>query len=435
MNAQQAAEKVRSTLTGNGYQAFLVGGAVRDLIIGRPVKDFDITTDAVPEEIVKIFPKTIPVGAAFGVIVVVQDEIQIEVATFRADGDYTDGRRPDTVGYSKTAKEDVVRRDFTINGLLLTHPGRIAQFVEEDTVTDLIEEGAVVDYVGGLADLDRRVIRCIGNPEDRFTEDALRMLRAVRFAAQLGFEIEKNTEAAICKMAHTINKVSKERIAAELFRLVSAPFPVKGLVPLVTTGLATRVAPWLSARFAPSYFAHTLRRFATYPTTDPLKGMAMLLEDYDRTRDCDHFLHELKLSNEQIEIIEGALTPIGDLDCMNLSQLKKLARMPGIHIALDLFEQTCGIDGGTGNALDGTTQILSLQANANFAEAIAKLRGFTPEEIRPRPLATGDDLIAMGLKPGPVFTKLLGALEIEQLNETVKTREEALEFLTMKATA
>jgi poly(A) polymerase len=424
MTPLDAATSIINKLKSHGYEAYLVGGCVRDLLLQRKPKDFDVTTNAVPEEVQAIFEKTIPVGAAFGVVIVVEGDHQIEVATFRADGTYSDGRRPDSVAYSKSAKEDVIRRDFTINGLLCTGEFPFASKEFYDQVADgasIFTVGdktiGIRDHVGGKADLDRGVIRCIGNPEDRFAEDALRMLRAVRFAAQLGFEIEKNTEAAICKMANTISKISKERIAAELFKLVSAPFPVKGLVPLVTTGLANNVAYVLSYH---GNFAETLRQFAAFPTTDPLKGIAMLLDNTDREL-AYNFLLELKLSNEQIEIIEGGLKDIGDLDCMDLSQLKKLARRTGIQIALDLFEQTVALNGGG--------------MNPDFEEAIRKLRNFTPEEIQPKPLATGDDLIAMGCKPGPAFTKLLGALEIEQLNGTVTTHEQAVTFLTEQVEA
>lgn len=395
-----AAKTIMQTLKTNGYQAFLVGGCVRDLMLGREPKDYDVTTDATPEQVMATFPKTIPVGAAFGVVIVVEDGHQIEVATFRADGEYSDARRPDSVSYSKTAEEDVVRRDFTINGLLI---GDALAF--DATGGDM----GVVDYVGGLDDLKARVIRAIGDPVARFTEDALRMLRAVRFAAQLGFEIEETTLKAIEARAHTIHKVSRERIAAELFKLVTAPYPVKGLVPLVTTGLMNTIMP--------SFDIMTIRRFAKFQTTDPLKGMAMLLAGQDEEIAYEYLL-SLKLSVEQREVIHGALTGGGKmhvLDALTLAELKKLARKPGIQIALDLFEQDCAL----GNDI----------VTEGYEEAIRKLRTFTPEDIRPKPLVTGEDLIAMGLTPGPLFTKLLGKVEVEQLDGVLTTREEALTFV------
>jgi tRNA nucleotidyltransferase/poly(A) polymerase len=424
ITAQAAAEKVRRTLDQHNFQAFLVGGCVRDLLLGRKPKDFDITTNATPEEVMNLFPKTIPVGAAFGVIVVVEGGHQIEVATFRTDGTYSDARRPDSVSYSVDVREDVQRRDFTINGLLCVGAADTSTVAAYDaslkgasthiTIGDEFNSKTygIMDHVGGLADLNAKVIRCIGNPVDRFTEDALRMLRAVRFAAQLGFEIEAKTLEAIDAKAPTIKKISKERIAAELFKLVTAPFPVKGLVPLVTTGLANFILPYDGGDFA-----DTLRRFTMFPTPDPLKGIAMLVVNYDYETACT-FFNELKLSTEQKDVLEGALHNDGDtnnLDCLTLAELKKLARRPGIQINLDLFEQTVAMSRDT--------------TEPEWAEAIRKLRNFTKDDMYPKPLVTGDDLIAMGLKPGPIFTKLLGALETEQLNGTMTTHATALRFV------
>ena len=425
---QDAAAGVVKTLQEYGYEAYLVGGCVRDLLMGRIPKDFDVTTNATPDEIEACFPRTIPLGKAFGVMVVlVPDEentadYQIECATYRTDGDYTDGRRPNSVAFSADVREDVIRRDFTINGLLSVGTADAstvavyeASMREANTrVTVGSETYGIIDLVGGVADLDNKIIRCIGDPLDRFADDALRMLRAVRFSAQLGFEIEEKTLEAIAEKAPTIKKVSKERIAAELFKLVAAPFPVKGLVPLVTTGLASFVLPFGFGGGYGGNFAMTLRRFTKFPTTNPLKGMAMLLAETDCETACN-FCHELKLSNEQVEVIENALKLGGSLDMMSLAQLKRLARKPGIQINLDLFEQEVALgDGAMGKG---------------FAEAIRKLRNFTPEDINPKPLVTGDDLIAMGLKPGPIFTKLLGALETEQLNGTMTTAATALRFV------
>ena len=421
MTAQNAAEKVRTRLSQHSFQAFLVGGCVRDLLLGRKPKDFDITTNALPEEVISLFPKTIPVGAAFGVVVVVEDGHQIEVATFRTDGEYSDARRPNTVSYSTDVREDVQRRDFTINGLLCVGTADTSTVAAYEAslkganthITIGGETYGIADHVGGLADLNTKVIRCIGEPLDRFNEDALRMLRAVRFAAQLGFEIEEKTLKAIDAKAPAIKKISKERIAAELFKLVSAPFPVRGLVPLVTTGLADFILPYDGGDFA-----DTLRRFTLFPTTDPLKGMAMLLVNYDYET-AMYFLNELKLSTEQKNVLEGALHNDGDtnnLDCLTLAELKKLARRSGIQINLDLYEQEVAMERGT-------------DTNEKWVEAIRKLRNFTQDDIHPKPLVTGDDLIAMGLKPGPIFTKLLGALETEQLNGTLTTPATALRFV------
>ena len=430
----EAAELVRATLIEKGYKAFLVGGCVRDLLIQREPNDWDVTTDATPDEVEGCFTHTVPVGKAFGVVIVLVSnstavDFQIEVATFRTDGQYSDGRRPDSVAYSKEAREDVIRRDFTINGLLMdtlsepmlnakavAHFDTLAQAVlKRGGMVELISSGELhhsgalaIDYVGGLADLKAQKIRCIGNPLDRFRDDAMRMLRAVRFAAQLGFEIEQETQGAIEALASTITRVSKERVAAELFKLVTARYPTEGLVPLVLTGLMEYVVP--------SFGSATLRRFAKFQTTDPLKGMAMLLAEQDYEVVCA-FCDELKLTNHQKDVIKGALNDdkMALLDYLTLAELKKLARRPGIQIALDLFEQDVAL------GRDVVTP--------EYAEAIRKLRNFTPEEIRPTPLVTGDDLIAMGLKPGPLFTKLLGAVEEGQLNGTLLNRDTAKELV------
>lgn len=427
MTPLQAAEEVRLRLRENGYLAFLVGGCVRDLLLGRQPKDYDITTDATPQQVMEIFPKTIPVGAAFGVVIVVEAGIQIEVATFRADGDYTDGRRPDTVSYSKEPIEDVVRRDFTINGLLSVgsvNPENVAEYEATlrdatDRVTIGDQTYGIVDFVDGIADLDAKIIRCIGNPEDRFKEDALRMLRAVRFAAQLGFEIEEKTFNAIQTHAERTTMISRERIAMELFKLVTAPFPVEGLLPFVTTGLIDYVLPSLGYE---GNFITTLRRFTKFPTTDSLKGMAMLLAEHEYET-VVYVVERLKLSNEQAEVITNALkygNRIGNLDILSLAEIKRLARIPGILIGVDLFEQEVAILG----------QVFNPQMQA----AIDRLRNFTHEDIYPQPLITGDDLIEMGLKPGPSFTTLLGAVETQQLNGNLVSAEEAKKFILEQLT-
>src|SRR5271169_285737 len=217
--------KVMHRLEHKGFEAFLVGGCVRDHRLHRQSKDFDVTTDATPDQVRAIFTHTIPVGAKFGVVVVVMDGVQVEVATYRADGAYTDGRRPDEVVYSRSAEEDVVRRDFTMNGLLMN------------------SNGEVIDYVGGKADINDRIIRAIGDPNVRFAEDALRMLRAVRFAAQFKFDIEVRTLEAIASNAQLLKVISRERVAAELFKILSAPFPLAGIVPFISTGLFRYALP------------------------------------------------------------------------------------------------------------------------------------------------------------------------------------------------
>lgn len=399
MTPFETSEHIIRVLQSFGHQAFLVGGSVRDLVLGREPKDFDVTTSATPEQVQAIFEKTLAVGAAFGVVIVVINDIQVEVATFRIDGEYSDVRRPDSVTFTRSAKEDVVRRDFTINGLLLCEALASPTELDESLRTRVMGNLAVLDYVGGLADLENKVIRAIGNPEERFTEDALRMLRAVRFAAQLGFEIESATFAAICKLAPTIRKVSRERVTAELIKLVTAPFPVKGLVPLVTSGLLQEILPDLYLKFD-----RTLRRFALNPTKDPIKGLAMFF--VDATAGLYESIKSLRLSYDESAAVVGACGAVTTLQLNNtIAGQKKLARRPGFFTGVDLFEQ-----------------------NGGDAKTVAFFRALTPEEINPKPFLTGDDLVARGLQPGPEFGRLLGALEVEQLEGRVTTREEAEAF-------
>src|SRR6266567_8975420 len=204
MTPRDMANSICDTLLRSGYQALLVGGCVRDLLLGREPADYDVTTDATPEQVMALFPESIAVGAQFGVMLVPRDALKVEVATFRSDVGYSDGRHPDSVVYSKTPQKDVQRRDFTINGLLMRH-----------------DSGEVLDFVGGQADLKEKIIRAIGEPGRRFAEDKLRMMRAVRFAARFGFEIEAGTFRAICRHVAEIHQVSPERLREELTKLLT----------------------------------------------------------------------------------------------------------------------------------------------------------------------------------------------------------------------
>ena len=377
-----AAEIVIATLNRNGFEAFLVGGCVRDTVLGRTPKDFDVTTNATPEQVAALFDKTLEVGASFGVVVVIIEEIQIEVATFRTDGQYSDARRPDSVSFSTSAKEDVVRRDFTINGLLMNN-------------------GEVVDHVGGLEDIGAEVIRAIGNPEARFTEDALRMLRAVRFAAQLGFEIEEETFNAIVLLRANIQHVSRERVAVELIKIVTAPFAGEGILALIGTGLLEEI--FTQEFVAATSLPRLLTRFRECKTTDPVKGLAMFFAN--SLAGVREAVNSLKLSNEvSTAVLNAVATPEELLTATSTAARKRLARKPGFFVGLDLFEQ----NGGVGTEF---------------------FRKLTPEEINPAPFVTGRDLIAQGLKPGPLFGRLLNTLETAQLNGEITTREEAETFL------
>jgi tRNA nucleotidyltransferase/poly(A) polymerase len=395
--------KVMHTLENKGFEAFLVGGCVRDRLLGRQSKDYDVTTDATPDQVRAIFPKTVPVGAKFGVVVVVMDGVQIEVATYRADGAYTDGRRPDEVTYSKTAKDDVVRRDFTMNGLLKT------------------ALGDVIDYVGGQEDIKNKIIRAIGNPDARFAEDALRMMRAVRFAAQLGFTIEEKTLEAIKGNARLLAVISRERIAMELFRMLSAPEPLKGIVPFITTGLYRFALPQSFAEHTDG--TRNIQRFGMFKANkDAMLGMAMLFADV-----CDHYCeglaNYLKLSNVQCDelvYMKHHVTRfrqhLTGAYRMTEAAIKRELRKPGVELALEIMTQ---------DEVMGKTNF-GVEALMTF---VLKIKAYTPEQIKPMPLVTGKDLIDAGIPPGPIFTEILFDVESHQLNDVWTTKEEAMKFV------
>lgn len=427
--------KVQQRLIDRGFEAYLVGGCVRDQLLGRTPKDYDVTTNALPEQVQAVFGTTIPVGKKYGVVVVVVDDTQIEVATYRADGAYTDGRRPDEVQYSKSAKEDVVRRDFTMNGLLRDHNFNL------------------IDHVGGEDDINCRTIRCIGDANVRFAEDALRMLRACRFAAQINFKIEAKTLAAIESNASLLRVISAERVAAELFKIVAAPHPLKGLVPFFTTGLARYALP--ASFLDGSRFIYTLQRFQKFGASvtrcecsherafhyvnkkadqngcafclcesfvgrniQPLLGMAMFLADAPPSE--SHVMaHFLKLTNIGTEnLVNARQLHLPTLQAslrgefVPLARMKRMARRPGLDIALELFIQ----DEVIGKSSFGFEAVMGL---------VQQYREFKPEDIRPLPLVTGQDLLDMGLKPGPHFSEILTEIETGQLEGTL-TRETAL---------
>ena len=422
---QNAAEFVMDTLNGVGFEAFLVGGCVRDMVLGRTPKDFDVTTNATPEEVVTLFNSdklvelfnchTIPVGAKFGVVVVMVNGHQIEVATFRADGAYSDGRRPDEVHYSDNVKDDVMRRDFTINGLVADFAGEDGTGANRPGFEGIGSTPLFLkDFVGGLDDIKAKLIRCIGDPNKRFEEDALRMLRAVRFVAQLGFTIEQGTFDAIQANADSITSVSRERVREELCKLVTGKFAVQGLAMFAATGLFSRL---FDASFVADHsMALTLERFAKFPTTDPLLGLAMLLTTHDFHNNGVEAVRSLKLSNDEQSIIIGALAhkmnvPLAQTD----AEIKRLAREPGTANAVTLFEQDLALGGTNFGVEAGMAQVL-------------RFRALTPEDVRPTPMVTGKDLIAMGFAPGPIFTTVLNAVETKQLNGEFKSAEEALAF-------
>jgi poly(A) polymerase len=432
------------TLRQKGFQAYLVGGCVRDLLLGREPKDYDLATNAKPEEVMEIFPETYAVGAQFGVVLVpVTESIAgdsanppsksqaIEVATFRSDIGYSDGRHPDQVCFSQDPGEDVARRDFTINGMLL------------DPIA-----GEVLDYVGGRRDLEAGIIRTIGDPEQRFNEDKLRMLRAVRFAARFEYTIEPGTFAAMRKLAAQIQVVSRERVRDELTRMLTEGHARRAFILLDESGLLKYVLPEISAmkgvaqppEFHPEgdVFVHTLLLLDHLPRPCPL-GLAWgaLLHDVgkpatfrlapDRIRFDGHvdvgvkiaeeICRRLRFSNDEtaqiLALVDNHMR-FGHVSRMKESTLKRFLRLPAFdeHLALHRADS------------------LASHKNLSTYEFLLKKRAeIPPETMRPAPLVTGDDLIAAGHAPGPKFREILNAVEDAQLEGRLSSRAAALEFV------
>jgi poly(A) polymerase len=441
------------TLRKAGFQAYLVGGCVRDLLLQREPKDYDVATDATPEQVMSIFPETYAVGAQFGVVLVPLPDEQrpgagdegssnktyaVEVATFRSDIGYSDGRHPDEVRFSRDPREDVARRDFTINGMLLDPGmGEIG-----------ISTGEVLDFVGGRKDLDAGIIRAIGDPEHRFAEDKLRMLRAVRFAARFGYTIEPSTLAAITKLAHGIQVVSRERVRDELTRMLTEGHARNAFLMLDETGLLREVLPEISAmqgveqppQFHPEgdVFVHTLLLLDHLPQPcPPALAWGALLHDVgkpatfrvapDRIRFDGHVDVGVKMAEEicrrlrfstddteQVLALVDNHMRFGQATRMSESTLKKFLRMPHFdqHLALHRADS------------------LSSHGNLSTYEFVKeKLATIPPEKMRPAPLVSGDDLIAAGYSPGPRFREILNAVEDAQLEGRLPSRDAALEFV------
>ena len=413
-------------LRGVGHEAFWVGGCVRDLLRGVAPKDFDIVTSARPEEVQALFPRTVPVGARFGVMIVIENGRPYEVATFRTEADYDDGRHPSRVAFA-TAEEDVRRRDFTVNGLLMDP-----------------ETGRIIDYVEGRRDIERRLVRTIGKPDERFAEDRLRMLRAVRFAATLDYTIDGETFAAIRKQASAIRGISAERIREELSRILTSGGARRGMELLAESGLFVELLPEVSAlrgvdqppAFHPEgdVWEHTLRAIGLLPDgADVRLAWATLLHDVGKadTRSEDaagvHFyghskrgeeiaaaiLTRLRFSGEETETV---LALIGqhmlfmNVREMRPNRLKRFLRMRDFPLHLDLHRLDCLASHG-------------LLDNYEFCKE--KLKEYSAEELRPPPLLTGRDLIGMGYAPGPIFKEILHAVEDAQLGGEIATPEEA----------
>ena len=442
----EAAREIAAVLRANGHQAYFAGGCVRDLLLGVEPKDFDVATSATPDRVIECFAKTYSVGAHFGVVLVCTPtndggEIATEVATFRHDGAYSDGRRPDAVRFSTDAREDVLRRDFTINGMLLDPAG----FEETGDAA-----GATLDFVGGREDLATGVLRAIGEPALRFTEDKLRMLRGVRFAARLGFALEPRTLAAMQALAVDIGQVSCERIRGELTRMLTEGQARRAFELLDRTGLLAHVLPEAAKmqgveqppQFHPEgdVWVHTMQLLEKLrPGVSPTLAWAALLHDIgkpatfrppdpkkpgDRIRFDGHvevgvrmaevILGRLRFSNEDMEQIVALIKNhmrFGDILQMRESTLKRFLRLPKFDEHLALHWMDCMSAHGDLRLYD-------------FAKE--RFEAAPVEEMRPRLLVTGRDLIAARYRPGPAFKLMLEAVEDAQLEGIAKTTEEGL---------
>ena len=417
------------TLHQARFKAYFAGGCVRDRIMDRQPGDYDIATSARPEEVTDLFAKTVPVGISFGVVIVMEGPYQFEVATFRSDGQYLDGRHPVQVHFSGE-EEDAHRRDFTINGMFY----------------DVLQD-RIIDYVGGRQDIKAGLIRCIGRPRERFQEDKLRLLRAVRFSAQLGFQIEPQTYETLCGLADQMTSVSAERIRDELLRILTGPRPVEGMRLLRETGLLKVLLPEVAAlegveqppAFHPEgdVWVHTLLLLeGLKPGASPELALGALLHDVgkpptfsirDRIRFDNHcavgakmserICNRLRLSRKQTDkITELVREHLRFKDVRQMRQSKLLRFLRGEHFPdhLELHRLDC---------------LASHGDLSNWEFCRQKLNEVGPEELRPQRLVTGRDLIEMGYEPGPRFSEILTAVEDAQLEGRVQAREEVFELI------
>ena len=446
--------RIITTLRDAGYEAYLAGGCVRDLLLGREPEDYDVATSATPDVVLGLFPRTIAVGAHFGVVLVPEapkdsskeskgaERPPTEVATFRSDGVYSDGRHPDEVRYTTSAEEDVQRRDFTINGLLLDALRAADSFATPEAL-----RSAVIDHVGGLADLDAGVIRAIGQPERRFEEDQLRLLRAVRFAARFGFRIDPATHSAIRHHAARIHAVSRERVRDELTKMLTEGHARRAFELLDETGLLVQVLPEVAAmkgveqppQFHPEgdVWIHTLLLLEQLQPQCPLTlAWGALLHDVgkpptfrraERIRFDGHveiglamgaeICRRFRFSNDEtrqiLALIQNHMR-FADAARMKASTLKRFFRLESFDQHLALHRMDCLASGGN---LD----------HWNFVRL--RYEAMPEEAVRPRPLLTGRELIAAGYTPGAQFKEMLRGVEDAQLEGTIATPEQALNLV------
>ncbi len=442
MDGKSLSRRICVTLKAKGYQAYLVGGCVRDILLGREPADYDVATDATPDVVQRIFPRSLAVGAQFGVIIVLDDSVeqdpaQTEVATFRSDIGYTDGRHPDRVAYTESPEEDVRRRDFTINGLLLDP-----------------ETNEVLDFVGGRKDIQAGVIRAIGDPMRRFTEDKLRMLRAVRFSARFDYVIEPNSANSIVALAALIAQVSAERLRDELTKILTEGAARRGFELLDSMGLLIQLLPEVSKMKGvaqpPEYhpegdvWIHTLLLLEKLTTgCSPTLAWGVLLHDVgkpptfapaevtgDRIRFNEHaeigtriaeaMCRRWRFSNEetgQIAALVANHMKFKDVLNMRLATLKKFVRQEHFEEHLELHRLDCLSSHGNLENYDFTR---------HFIESTP------PDEVRPPRLLTGDDLKSMGFLPGPAFREILEAVENAQLDGRIADHEAAIQMVQQR---
>ncbi len=420
-------------LVDHGFRALYAGGIVRDSLLGTVAPDIDIATNAKPDQVRAIFPHNIPVGAHFGVVIVIENGFSFEVATFRSDGNYSDGRRPDSVRYV-SEQEDAERRDFTINGLFYDPVARVVR-----------------DHVGGMRDLEQGIVRAIRTPRDRFQEDKLRLLRAVRFASRLHYQIEPATWEALCEFSPLINDVSAERIRDELARMFVAPSRLAAFDLLDQSGLLAAVLPEVAAlkgcdqppEFHPEgdVFVHTRLMFSLLAPESPLALVwAVLLHDigkpatrmvdqtgrirfngHDRVgaQMAERLLRRLRFSNEETDAIVSSVANhmvFKDVRNMRPAKLRRFMARPGFENELELHRLDCL---GCHGFLDNHTFLVERQT------------AFSSEPLIPPPLLRGGDLIALGLRPGPDLGKALEAVQTAQLDGEIDSKEAAIQWLVL----
>ncbi len=428
---EKVALGVAARLRQSGHIAYFAGGCVRDTVRGLVPKDYDIATDARPEAVQSLFPHTFAVGAHFGVIIVLENGFQFEVATFRSDEAYIDGRHPSAVHFS-SPEEDAQRRDFTINGMFY------------DPVAEKL-----IDFVGGRADIDANLVRAIGDPAQRFAEDRLRMLRAVRFATVLDYQIDQKTWEALATNAESINQISAERIRDELVSIFHSPNRVRGWDLLDSSGLMRAILPELEAmkgvlqpeQFHPEgdVFVHTRLMLQLLPQEVPVplvlavlfhdvgKPVTATVDQTGRIRFNEHdrigaqmteaTMRRLRFSGAEIEATVEMVRQhmvFKDVPNMRVAKLKRFMARPTFDDELELHRVDC----------ESSHRMLD-----NYEFLLRKRQEFTNEPIIPPPLVRGDDLIALGLKPGPKFGEILEAVETRQLEGALRTREKALEWV------